>query len=216
MKETWNTSNWEDWKFGKIIITDIGPNKLKIVNILKARFNLTPQDALSLSKQSEIVLKEGYLQHLKDEIGQLNQLGATAIFKPNENGLMKLIKNKSYHVKKLIEIVKNKLDRDFDKYGEEEYNPDNYYYVYITKDESLNENSVVYVGETSEVDDAGNEIYPNEVLENNLEFCYSFENFQAVIDLAYEQKSNASTKEFIECLDYYSKRDTFLDLTNDE
>ena len=123
---------------------------------------------------------------------------------------MRLKIGKSYGIRELIEIVKNKFDRDLDNYGKEKYNPDNYYSVYITKDETLKENSVVYVGETSEIDDDDNEIYPNEVLENNLEFCYSCENFQAVIDLAYEQKSNASINEFIKCLDYYSKRDTFL------
>ena len=125
---------------------------------------------------------------------------------------MRLEIGKSYSIGELIEIVKNKFDRDLDSYGEEKYNPDNYYSVYITKDETLKENSIVYVGETSEIDDDDNEIYPIEVLENNLEFCYSCENFQAVIDLAYEQKSNASISEYIKCLDYYSKRDTFLDL----
>lgn len=209
MKKNWNT---EDLVFGKIIITDIGSNKLKIVNILKTEFNLTPQDALSLSKQSEIVIKEGCFYHLKDEIDRLNLLGATAIFKPNENGLMKLVKNQSYNIKELIEIVKNKLDRDLDNYGKEKYTPENYYHIYVAKDEILNENSVVYVGDTIKVDDDENEIYPNKVLENNLESCYSCENFQDVIDLAYEQKANASTSEFIKCLNYYAERDTFLDL----
>jgi hypothetical protein len=212
MKKTWDTSDRESWILGKIIITDIGLHKLKIVNILKAEFNLTPQDALSLSKQGEIVFKEGYFQHLKDEIDQLNQLGATAIFEPNENGLMKLMKNKSYHIEELIEVVKNKLDRDFDKYGKEKYNPGNYYHIYITKDENLTESSVVYVGETIEVDSDDKEIYPNEVIGNNLESCYSCENFQNVIDLAYEQKNTASTSEFIKCLNYYVEKDTFLDL----
>ena len=125
---------------------------------------------------------------------------------------MRLKIGKSYSIEELIEIVKNKFDRDIDNYGKEKYNPDNYYSVYITKDESLTENSIIYVGETSKIDDDDNEIYPNEVLGSNLEFCYSCENFQSVIDLAYEQKSDASIIDFIKCLDYYSKRDTFLDL----
>lgn len=212
MKETWNTADWENWIFGKIIITDIGTNKLKIVNILKTEFNLTPQEALSLSKQNDIVFKEGYKQHLEDEIIQLEQQGVKAIFQPNENGLMKLLKNKSYHIKKLIDIVKNKLDRDFDKYGKEKYNPENYYHIYIAKDENLNESSVVYVGSTIELDKDFNEIYPNDVLKNNLAPFYSHENFQDVIDLAYEQKNDASISEFINCLNYYAENDTFLDL----
>ncbi|WP_337085164.1 hypothetical protein [Elizabethkingia anophelis] len=76
--------DWEDWILGKLIITNIGVNKLKIVNLLKEEFKLTPQEALSLSKQTEIEFKKGYLKHLQFEIKKLNELGATTDFRPNE------------------------------------------------------------------------------------------------------------------------------------
>lgn len=127
---------------------------------------------------------------------------------------MKLEINKSYSITALIELVKNKLDREFDDNGKEKYNPENAYYVYISKDAVLNENSVLYVGKPVEIDDDDNEIYPPEVSRNNLEMCYSDENFQDVIDLAYSQKSDASIEEFVKCLNYYMNNDDFLDLEN--
>ncbi len=76
--------DWDDWILGKLIITNIGGNKLKIVNLLKKEFNLTPQEALSLSKLKEIEFKTGYLKHLKNDIKKLNELGATTDFRPNK------------------------------------------------------------------------------------------------------------------------------------
>lgn len=128
---------------------------------------------------------------------------------------MKLQLNQSYDIAELIGLVKNKQDRDLDSSGKVKYNRENSYDVYISKNEKLNEHSILYVGKPVEIDEDDNEIYPKEVVENNLEVCYSAENFQDVIDLAYEQKSNASIDEIIRCLEYYFKNDTFLDLVTD-
>lgn len=125
---------------------------------------------------------------------------------------MKLIKNKSYSFPALFELVKNKLDRDFDINEKEKYIRENIYDIYVAKDEKLNENTTLYVGEPVEIDDDDNEVYPQEVVENNLEFYYSCQNFQDVIDLAYTQKSNVSIDEIIQCLNCYTENDTFLDL----
>ena len=125
---------------------------------------------------------------------------------------MKLKLNQSYNIAELIELVKNKQDRDLDNSGKAKYNLENSYCVYISKDEKLNKHSILYVGKPVEIDDDDNEIYPKEVLENNLEMCYSDEDFQDVIDLAYAQKSNASIDEIIRCLNHYVENDTFLDL----
>jgi len=70
---------------GKLIITDIGTNKLKMVSILKEQFKLSPQEALLMSKQPEIVFKEGYLKHLKYDIDKFHALGVRAEFHKNEN-----------------------------------------------------------------------------------------------------------------------------------
>ena len=76
--------DWEDWILGKIIITDIGKEKMKLINYLKTELNLTPQQALMISKKDEIEFKEGYLTHLKYFIQTLENLGATAIFRKDD------------------------------------------------------------------------------------------------------------------------------------
>lgn len=84
-EESTNRSIIDDpeWIKGRIIITSTGKNKLKVINYLKVQLNLTLQQALVLSKQSEIEYKEGYLTHLKQFITHLESLGATAIFRPD-------------------------------------------------------------------------------------------------------------------------------------
>lgn len=74
----------EDWILGKIIITDVGNDKMKVINFLKSELKLTPQQALSLSKQNEIEFMEGYLKHLKYFINQLESLGAKIVFREND------------------------------------------------------------------------------------------------------------------------------------
>ena len=125
---------------------------------------------------------------------------------------MKLEINKSYSIAKIIELVKNKLDRDFDIDGNEKYESKNIYDIYISENENLNSNTILYVGKPVQIDENDNEIFPKEVLSNNFEFEYSCQNFQDVIDLAYSQKKDATLDELINCLNYYSENDTFLDL----
>ncbi|MGK5027223.1 DUF7716 domain-containing protein [Janthinobacterium sp. RB2R34] len=128
---------------------------------------------------------------------------------------MKLDIGRSYGVKELVEIVKNKADRDFDQNGKERYIPENLYDVYIAENEELNANSMLYVGPCVEIDANDNKVYPDHVLKNHLEFHYSCQNFQDVIDLAYSQKNDASIDEFVSCLNHYSENDDFLDLDHD-
>jgi hypothetical protein len=73
-------TNVSEWIKGKVIIRDIGQNKMKIVHFLKTQLNLTPQEALAAVKQKEIEVYTGYLVHLKDSVNYLNELGATAEF----------------------------------------------------------------------------------------------------------------------------------------
>ena len=125
---------------------------------------------------------------------------------------MKLEVGRTYGVKELVDIVKNKGDRDFDQDGKERYIPANLYDVYIAEHAELTADSVLYVGQCVEIDVNDNTIYPEEVLKNHLEFHYSCQNFQDVIDLAYSQKKDASIDEFVTCLNHYSEKDDFLDL----
>lgn len=128
---------------------------------------------------------------------------------------MKLEISRSYGVRELIDIVKNKADRDFDQNGKEKYIPENLYDVYLAENAALTASSVLYVGKCVDIDVNDNKIYPEEVLKNHLEFHYSCQNFQDVIDLAHSQKSDASVEEYVNCLNHYPENDDFLDLDND-
>lgn len=69
---------------GKLLVTHIGPEKIKVVNYLKELLKLTPREALELSRRSEIVAAEGYQMHLIKIMSNLQKLGATAVFIPEE------------------------------------------------------------------------------------------------------------------------------------
>jgi hypothetical protein len=69
---------------GKLLITHIGPEKIRVVNYLKELLQLTPQEALALSKRTEIIAAEGYQMHLNKIMNDLQKLGATAVFVPEE------------------------------------------------------------------------------------------------------------------------------------
>lgn len=69
-----------EWIRGKVVIRDIGHQKMKIVHYLKENLKLTPQQALALSKQKDIEVYQGYLVHLKDVVSYLKEQGATAEF----------------------------------------------------------------------------------------------------------------------------------------
>lgn len=71
------------WKAGKIMITHIGSNKMRVANYLKDLFRLTPQEALELSRQKEIVAAQGYEVHLERIKNDLQKLGATTVFIPD-------------------------------------------------------------------------------------------------------------------------------------
>jgi len=71
-----------EWIQGAVYITNIGADKTAVTNFLKGLLNLSPKDALLLSRQAEIKVKEGYLLHLKNLVAQLGALGASAAFRP--------------------------------------------------------------------------------------------------------------------------------------
>lgn len=48
-----------EWIRGKVVIRDIGQQKMKIVHYLKENFKLTSQQALALSKQKDIEVDQG-------------------------------------------------------------------------------------------------------------------------------------------------------------
>lgn len=109
--------------------------------------------------------------------------------------------NRSYKIDDLINVVKDKKDRDA------------VYMVYVSKDtEDLRRGMDVYVGDVPDFDEEDNEVLPESVITLGLEVGYMREHFQDVVDLAYKQKPAASTEEIIRCLNHYAKHDDFLDL----
>ncbi|ALK30272.1 DUF7716 domain-containing protein [Burkholderia plantarii] len=110
--------------------------------------------------------------------------------------------NSYYKIDDLIEIVKNKEDRD------------SIYMVYVPDGtDDLSVGMQVYVGDVPDFDEDDNEVFPDFVGNNGLEVGYRRDQFQDVIDLAYRQKPTASIDEVVECLNHYAEYDDFLDLS---
>jgi hypothetical protein len=75
--------NADTWSVGQLIITDLGDDKFKVLVHLKQHLCLTPQQLLTLSKQSEIIYQTGLLILLKKKQKYLQQLGATTLLVVN-------------------------------------------------------------------------------------------------------------------------------------
>ncbi|MGN7812491.1 DUF7716 domain-containing protein [Flavobacterium sp. 22076] len=116
-------------------------------------------------------------------------------------------KNKTWILSDFIKFVQEKKDRSLN------YNADYYYDIYGSdNDNLLSPEMTIYVGDTVEVSDDDDEIYPDKVVEMDFWFKYSCDNFQDVIDLATEQNEDVSILKLVECLNHYNKYDDFLDI----
>ncbi|CAI2767148.1 DUF7716 domain-containing protein [Flavobacterium collinsii] len=116
-------------------------------------------------------------------------------------------KNKTWLLSDFIKFVQAKKDRTSN------YNANYYYDIYEpNNDDQLSPETIIYVGNTVEVDDDDNEIYPPEVRAMNFWFGYSCDNFQDVVDLATEQNPKVSISQIVTCLNHYSQYDNFLDI----
>ncbi len=69
-----------DWREANLYITDIGPNKMKIIALLKKEHYISGAEALELSKNSRILFRNGYYKWLQKDYDQLKDLGAQAEF----------------------------------------------------------------------------------------------------------------------------------------
>ncbi|WP_185269432.1 SMI1/KNR4 family protein [Chryseobacterium bernardetii] len=63
-----------------LYIMDIGPNKMKVIALLKREFGLSGSEALELSKKSKILFRTGYTQWLEYDRKKLEDLGAKVGF----------------------------------------------------------------------------------------------------------------------------------------
>ncbi|UEQ77403.1 SMI1/KNR4 family protein [Chryseobacterium arthrosphaerae] len=69
-----------DWREANLYITDIGPNKMKIIALLKKEHHLSGAEAMKLSKSNRILFRNGYYKWLQKDYEQLIDLGAQAEF----------------------------------------------------------------------------------------------------------------------------------------
>lgn len=75
--EVENNKNILNLPNAELYITDIGSNKMKIVSMLKEKFNLSGTETLQLSKQDRILYHKGTYRWMAPSIQQLEKLGAT-------------------------------------------------------------------------------------------------------------------------------------------
>lgn len=72
---------YESWgKEVNLYITDIGPNKMKVIAILKKELGISGTEALALSKEPKILFRAGYTKWLEYDYKQLEALGAKVEF----------------------------------------------------------------------------------------------------------------------------------------
>jgi hypothetical protein len=117
-------------------------------------------------------------------------------------------KNRIYEIEEFFSLVKDKRDRS------STYNPDYFYSVYgaYNLDQKFLLGMKIFVGDIPTYDEDDSERYPDEVITLNFSLLSSCEMIQDVVDLAISQKPNASYEELIQCLNFYSRNDNFLDL----
>ena len=64
-------------RYGKLVITDAGPNKVKVAKYLMKIWNTGPQEALARLTQQDVLVANGFQLHLQKYIDDLQQLRAT-------------------------------------------------------------------------------------------------------------------------------------------
>ncbi|AZB32894.1 SMI1/KNR4 family protein [Chryseobacterium bernardetii] len=73
-------NNYELGPEVSLYITDIGPNKMKVIALLKKKFSLSGTEALEISKKPKILFRTGYSMWLEYDRKQLEELGAKVEF----------------------------------------------------------------------------------------------------------------------------------------
>ena len=85
-------------------------------------------------------------------------------------------------------------------------------YIYTNNfEELIVEDLICYLEEPPEITDEDEEVFPEFVIKEGLTFLYSGENFESVIEVAFDQKHQPSMQEFIDSLNHYREYDSYLD-----
>ncbi len=68
------------------------------------------------------------------------------------------------------------------------------------------------IDEYSEITDDDEEVFPERITKNNLEFWFADELLEDVTFNALKQKASATNKEILKAIKYYNERDSFMNL----
>lgn len=86
-------------------------------------------------------------------------------------------------------------------------------YIYTNNfEELIVEDLICYLEEPPEITDEDEEVFPEFVVKEGLTLLYSGENFESVIEVAFDQKHQPSMREFVDSLNYYREYDSYLDI----
>jgi hypothetical protein len=190
----------EVWQHGALIITRIGPQKMKVVQFLRQALDLSPQEALALAGRQNIPVAQGYLVRLQRTQAHLQGLGATVEFRPDSPGLRTFQRDTFLRIEELIDCVKAWQEREL-AYG-----------LYTAEAGAFGPGDAVFIAGPVQVDANGEEAYPDSVTRRGLRLSYSGEQFQDVVDLSIQQKPDANHADIIRALNHYSELDDFLDI----
>lgn len=73
------------------------------------------------------------------------------------------------------------------------------------------EDQAYWIDGYPDVTDDGEEIYPDEVSGQALDYIYSGQQFSDVVQNVLRSKKNPTMEDYLSAFDYYSKNDTFID-----
>ncbi|MGK9172986.1 SMI1/KNR4 family protein [Yokenella regensburgei] len=203
LRETWLSEENEedsdtrvdplDWQAGRLLITGTGPQKLKVVHVLRKALNLPLAGALGFVASLPVCVGEDYRLRLRPLERALQDTGATLIFEPIGPALETLRLNIALGIGALIACVKAGQGTTLD------------YSLYSMREGALQEGDVLFVAGGDDDEDAmPTGRYPH--------FACMGEHFQSVVELAIAQKPHASDAEIIRALNHYLERDDFLDM----
>ncbi|MCI9226766.1 MAG: hypothetical protein HFG86_01895 [Dorea sp.] len=123
---------------------------------------------------------------------------------------------KPYKISDLIELVtKDYWAVNQDGINSNHQCPDTGIYdlnIYTNNFEDLIvEDLICYLEEPPEITDEDEEVFPEFVVKEGLTLLYSGENFESVIEVAFDQKHQPSMQEFVDSLNHYREYDSYLD-----
>lgn len=106
---------------------------------------------------------------------------------------------------KLSDLILAIKNRDFDQGS---------FFCLYSKDsmEPLESNSLYFIDEYPQEGAEGEDVFPSDVIKNDLELCYYGEQFIDVINNVISQINEPQVSAFVEALNYYMDNDDFLDI----